>query len=121
MDRDGFLYFVERQDDMIKTRGEKVAPRQIEEVIARLDGVAEVAVYGVPDGLLGEAIAAVVTPAPGAVLSGERVKRHCLEHLGALMVPKIVDVRDVLPTTATGKISRRALQAAGAKAGLAPA
>jgi len=121
MDRDGFLYFVERQDDMIKTRGEKVAPRQVEEVIARLDGVAEVAVYGVRDELAGEAIAAVVTPLPGAMLSGERVKRHCLEHLGALMVPKIVDIRDALPTTATGKISRHALQAAGAKAGQASA
>ena len=114
MDGDGFLYFVERQDDMIKTRGEKVAPRQVEEVIARLEGVAEVAVYGVPDGLLGEAIAAVVTPAPGATLSGERVKRHCLEHLGVIMVPKVVEIRDVLPTTATGKISRHALQAAAA-------
>jgi long-chain acyl-CoA synthetase len=121
MDRDGFLYFVERKDDMIKTRGEKVAPRQVEEVIARLDGVAEVAVYGVPDGLLGEAIAAVVTPAPGAILSSERVKRHCLEHLGAIMVPKIVHIRDVLPTTATGKISRHALQAADAHAGRASA
>ena len=121
MDGDGFLYFVERKDDMIKTCGEKVAPRQVEEVIARLDGVAEVAVYGVRDELAGEAIAAVVTPLPGAMLSGERVKRHCLEHLGALMVPKIVDIRDALPTTATGKISRHALQAAGAKAGQASA
>ena len=54
---------------MIKTRGEKVAPRQVEEVIARLPGVAEVAVYGVPDDVLGEAVAAVVTLTPGASLT----------------------------------------------------
>jgi len=114
MDADGFLYFVERKDDMIKTRGEKVAPRQVEEIISRLAGVAEVAVFGVPDDLLGQAVAAVVTPAPGAVVTSERVKRHCLEHLDAFMVPKMVDVRDALPTTDTGKISRRALQALAA-------
>lgn len=111
MDDDGFLYFVDRKDDMIKTRGEKVAPRHVEEVISRLAGVAEVAAFGIPDDLLGQAVAAVVTPAPGAALTSERVKRHCLEHLDVFMVPKTIEVRDALPTTETGKISRRALRA----------
>ena len=116
-DEDGFLYFVDRKDDIIKTRGEKVAPRQVEEVIARLPGVAEVAVYGIPDEVLGEAVAAVVTLTQGTSLTGERIQRYCLEHLDAFMVPKIVDIRDTLPTTTTGKVSRRALRRWRAPAG----
>ena len=111
VDETGFLYFVSRKDDIIKTRGEKVAPRQVEEVISRLPGVAEVAVYGIPDEVLGEAVAAVVTLTQGTSLTGARIQRYCLEHLDAFMVPKIVDVRDALPTTMTGKVSRRALKA----------
>ena len=112
MDREGFLYFVDRLDDIIKTRGEKVAPRQIEEVIARLPGVAEVSVYGVPDELLGEAVAASVALMPGTHLTRARIQRHCLEHLESFMVPRFIDIREALPTTTNGKINRRALRAA---------
>ena len=109
-DARGLLHFVERRDDVIKVRGEKVAPRLVEEVIARLAGVAEVAVYGVPDGVTGHAIAASVKPADGAALTADEVRRHCLAHLEAFMVPKIVDIRGALPTTDSGKVSRRALR-----------
>ena len=112
MDSDGFLYFVDRLDDMIKTRGEKVAPRQIEEVIARLPAVAEVSVYGVPDELLGEAVAASVALVPGTRLSRARIQRHCLEHLESFMVPRQIDIREALPTGANGKVDRRALREA---------
>ena len=111
MDADGFLYFVDRKDDVIKTRGEKVAPRQIEEVIAQLTGVAEVSAFGVLDEILGEAVAVAVTPVPGAQLTERQIRRHCLERLEPFMVPKVVDIRDALPMTATGKISRRTLRA----------
>jgi amino acid adenylation domain-containing protein len=104
------LYFVERKDDMIKVRGEKVAPRQVEEVIATLPGVAEVAVYGVADEVAGETIAACVTPSEGAHLTTDAIRRHCLERLEAYMVPKVVDIRTTMPTTASGKVSRRALR-----------
>jgi long-chain acyl-CoA synthetase len=104
------LYFVERRDDVIKVRGEKVAPRQIEEVIARMPGVAEVSVYGVPDELSGESIAASVKPCDGVPLTADQVRRHCLEHLEGYMVPKVVDIRTAMPTTASGKVSRRALR-----------
>ena len=108
-DTDGFLYFVERRDAMIKSRGEKVAPRAVEEVISRLPGVAEVGVYGIPDELLGQAIAAAVTLDPGASLTAAQVQRHCLLHLESYMVPKVVEIRASLPTTTTGKINRAAL------------
>jgi long-chain acyl-CoA synthetase len=111
MDADGLLYFVERKDGMIKSRGEKVAPRQVEAIIARLNGVADVAVYGVPDNVTGEAVVAAVVPVPGASLTADDVRRHCREHLAAYMVPKVVDIRETIPTTVTGKISRRALSA----------
>ena len=109
-DANGLLYFVERRDDMIKVRGEKVAPRYIEEVIARLRGVSEVSVYGVPDDLCGEAVVASVRPADGSALTADEVRRHCLAHLEPFMVPKVVDIRSTLPTSANGKVSRRALR-----------
>jgi acyl-CoA synthetase (AMP-forming)/AMP-acid ligase II len=111
MDREGFLYFVDRLDDIIKTRGEKVAPRLIEDVIARLPGVAEVSVYGVPDELLGEAVAASVALMPGTRLTRVRIQRHCLERLESFMVPRIIDIREALPTTTNGKVDRLALRA----------
>ena len=108
-DADGLLYFVERRDAMIKSRGEKVAPKAVEDVISRLPGVADVGVYGIPDDLLGQAVAAAVTLEPGASLTPSQVKRHCLAHLDSFMVPKVVEIRASLPTTATGKINRAAL------------
>ena len=109
-DQHDLLYFIERRDDMIKVRGEKVAPRQVEEVIARLSGVAEVSVYGVPDDLTGEAVVASVKPFDGMTVTVEQVRRHCLEHLEPYMVPKLVELRAALPTTPNGKVSRRALR-----------
>jgi len=109
-DEDGFLYFVERLDDIIKSGGEKVAPRLVEQVIAELSGVAEVSVFGVPDEVLGEVVAAVVTPMDGATLTREQIQRHCAKRLDAHQLPKVVTVRDRLPMTLTGKVSRRALR-----------
>jgi long-chain acyl-CoA synthetase len=113
-DAKSYLHFVDRKDDVIKTRGEKVAPRQVEEIIAQLPGVAEVAVYGVPDELTGEAVVAMVSLAPHAELSVNCIKRHCLAHLEPFMVPSSVEIRQSLPVTVSGKVSRRALKAMAA-------
>ena len=118
-DAEGFLYFVDRKDDIIKTRGEKVAPRQVEEVIATLPEVAEVVVYGVPHDLLGEAVVASVAVVPGAGLTASGVQCHCLAHLEPFMVPHRVHIGAQLPATANGKISRRDLRNAGAEQGQA--
>jgi acyl-CoA synthetase (AMP-forming)/AMP-acid ligase II len=109
-DEDGLLRFVERRDAMIKTRGEKVAPRAVEQVIGQLEGVSEVAVFGIPDELLGEVVVAVVTIVPGCSMTAADIRRHCDEQLDSVMVPKVVDIRAELPTTASGKISRLALR-----------
>lgn len=109
MDEEGFLYFVARKDDIIKTRGEKVAPREVEEVLYRLPGVAEAAVVGVPDEVLGQAIKAVIVRRDGFRLTRQDVLRHCREYLEDFAVPRFVEFRASLPRTPSGKIDRRAL------------
>ena len=106
-DEEGFLYFVGRKDDIIKSRGEKVAPKEVENVIYALPGVSEAVVIGVPDPILGSAIKAVVATEPGATLAEVDVVRHCARFLEDYMVPKFVEFRPSLPKTESGKISRR--------------
>jgi len=108
MDDEGYLYFVSRQDDIIKSRGEKVAPKEVEHVLHTLKGVVEAAVVGVPDPVLGEAIKAVLV-LDGVKLTQAEVQAHCRAHLEDYMVPKHVEFRTELPKTGSGKIKRNAL------------
>jgi long-chain acyl-CoA synthetase len=110
-DEEGFLYFVGRKDDIIKTRGEKVSPKEVENAIYALPGIREVAVVGVPDAILGLAIRAVVVAEQDSGLTEHAVIRHCAAHLEDFMVPKAVEFRDALPKTDSGKISRRSVEA----------
>lgn len=110
-DEDGYLYFVGRKDDIIKTRGEKVSPHEIEDVIYEVDGVAEVVVLGVPDPVLGQAIKAIVSVRPGATVGKSEILSRCREKLEDFMVPKIVEFQASLPKTETCKISKRLLSA----------
>lgn len=108
-DEEGFLYFVGRKDDIIKSRGEKVAPREVENVLSSHPAVAEAAVIGVPDEILGQAIKAVVALRPGMTATDKELQRHCAAHLEDFMIPQIVEIRDVLPKTGNGKINKREL------------
>ena len=110
-DAEGFLYFVSRQDDIIKTRGEKVSPREVEAVLLAAPAVAQAAVVGVPDAAFGEAVAAFVVPAAGTTLDAQALRRLCAEQLEDFMVPKHVCIREALPTTANGKLDKGALRA----------
>jgi len=112
MDEEGYLYFVGRKDDIIKTRGEKVSPKEVEAVLYAMPEVKEAAVIGVPDPILGQAIKAVVVFAEGTTLSERDVMRHCAARLEDFMVPKSVEIRATLPKTTTGKISKRELELA---------
>jgi len=105
-DEEGYLYFVGRKDDIIKSRGEKVSPKEIENVLYELPGVREAAVVGVPDPVLGMAIKAVLALEPGAAHSERDVIRHCAKRLEDFMVPKRVEFRGALPKSENGKISR---------------
>lgn len=109
MDEEGYLYFVGRKDDIIKSRGEKVAPKEVENVLYDLPDVVEAAVVGVPDPILGEAIKAVLVLRPGATLSEREVLGHCRANLEDFMAPQAVEFRDALPKTSSGKISKRGL------------
>jgi long-chain acyl-CoA synthetase len=113
MDEEGFLYFVARKDDIIKTRGEKVSPKEVESVLYRLDAVLEAAVMGVSDPILGEAIKAVVVLKNGMDITEEEVRHFCAQNLEDFMVPKIVEFRQSLPKTETGKIKKMDLTSKG--------
>ena len=109
MGEDGFLYFVGRKDDVIKSRGEKVSPREVENVLYDLPGVVEAVVIGEADQLLGQAVAAYIVQAADAALTAQEVFRHCARFLEDFMIPRRVEFIAAMPRTATGKIDRRAL------------
>jgi amino acid adenylation domain-containing protein len=109
MDEEGYLYFLGRKDDIIKTRGEKVSPREVENVLYEIAAVADAAVVGVPDPVLGQALKAVLTVKPGATLTERSVLSHCAERLENFMVPKIVEFRSSMPKTSSGKIDKKTL------------
>lgn len=108
-DDDGYLYFVARKDDIIKSRGEKVSPKEVENVLYALDSVQDAAVVGVPDDVLGQAVKAFIVLRPGRDCSARDVIRHCQAHLEAFMVPKHVAIVPELPKTDTGKIKKLGL------------
>jgi long-chain acyl-CoA synthetase len=109
-DSDGFLYFKGRKDDVIKSRGEKVAPREVEDVLYQLKGVREAAVIGVPDPVQGLAVRAVLALEPDCEMKPIDVQKHCGKYLEDYMVPSSVEFRAELPKTESGKIKRRELQ-----------
>ena len=96
---------------MIKSRGEKVGPREVENAVVQLDGAAEAAVVGVPDPLLGEAIYLVVAPRTGVELTEREVRAHCARTLDDFMQPKYVEIRAELPRTENGKVDKRRISA----------
>jgi len=98
---------VARGDEIIKSRGEKISPAEVENVIYSLPAVREAVVAGIPDSLLGEAVCAFVTPREGEKLSVLQIKRACSERLENYMVPKHVLLVSELPRTENGKLSRK--------------
>lgn len=107
---EGHLYVVDRKKDMIKTGGENVATREVEEAIYTLDGVAEVAVFAVPHPHWVEAVTAVVVARPGATLTPEQIIEHTRGRLAGFKTPKYVVVADALPKNPSGKILKRELR-----------
>jgi acyl-coenzyme A synthetase/AMP-(fatty) acid ligase len=105
-DDEGYFYFVSRKDDIIKSRGEKVAPREVENALCALPGVVEAAVVGVPDPVLGQAIKAVIV-LNGKPLTEAEVIAHCKARLEYFMVPRYVEFRKELPKNASGKILKK--------------
>jgi len=107
-DEEGYYYFITRKDDIIKCRGEKVSPLEIEKVLYALDGVVEAAVVGKPNTLLGEAIHAFVVVNNDA-LTERDIKYHCSKFLESFMIPQTIEFRKSLPKTNSGKIDKKVL------------
>jgi acyl-coenzyme A synthetase/AMP-(fatty) acid ligase len=110
MDEDGFFYFKGRADDMIKSRGEKVSPVEVENALYSLKGIKEAAVIGIPDEQLGQAIKAFVVLEPASTLTAKDIQRHCAARLENFMVPQRIEFLETLPRTNNGKIKKDTLR-----------
>ena len=110
LDVDGDLHLVDRANDLIIVNGFNVYPHEVEDVIGELPDVVEAAVVGVVDERSGEAVKAVVVPAPGASLSEQQVLEHCAARLARYKVPTTVEFATSLPHSATGKLRRLKLK-----------
>jgi long-chain acyl-CoA synthetase len=109
-DEQGFLYFLGRRDDMIKSKGERISAKEVENTICCLQGIAEAAVIGVPDEILGQAIKVFIVPVRGVTLTEKQVMKYCAENMETFMVPKYVEFLDSLPKTPNGKIDKKQLK-----------
>jgi acyl-CoA synthetase (AMP-forming)/AMP-acid ligase II len=109
LDADGLLYVDGREDDMIVSGGENVFPSELENVLAALPQVREVAVVGVPDPEFGQRLAAWIALQPGEVLDPAAVREYVRRHLARFAVPRDVRFVHALPRNATGKVVPRDL------------
>ena len=112
IDDEGYISVVDRKKDMIKTGGENVASREVEEMIYRLPQVSEVAVIGLPDAKWVEAVTAVVVLKAGQAMTEQQLIDHCSKHMAAFKAPKRVVFADSLPKNPSGKLLKRELRQA---------
>lgn len=112
MDARGFVRICDRKKDMVLVSGFNVYPNEVEEIIARLPGVVECAVTGVPDTRSGEMVKAFIVRSAGEALTEGAVLAHCRDNLAAYKVPKVVEFIAELPKSTVGKILRRDLRVA---------
>jgi long-chain acyl-CoA synthetase len=110
LDRDGYLFIVDRSADMVISGGVNIYPAEIEQTLLGLHGVEDCAVFGIPDDEFGEALAAAVQPRAGVHLSADEVRGFLREHLAGYKVPHVVTFHDALPREDTGKIFKRKLR-----------
>ena len=110
MDAEGFLYFIERRDALIKSSGYRISPTEIEEILYDIESINEVVAFGVPHAALGQGIVVIVTTKPGAILDIDTVSQACKNKLPAYMCPHHIEIRrSDLPKNSNGKIDRHRL------------
>ncbi|KAA6212753.1 long-chain fatty acid--CoA ligase [Streptomyces albofaciens JCM 4342] len=110
LDADGYLYLSDRRSDLVISGGVNIYPAEIEGCLLGLDGVRDVAVFGIPDEEYGEALAAHVQPEPGAGLTAEDVRAQVADRLASYKVPKVVVFEESLPRDESGKLFKRRLR-----------
>jgi len=113
MNADGNIFFVSREDDMIKSSGYRIGPAEVEEAIAKHPAIADVGVVGVPDPDKGQITKAVLVLKPGFEAGDklyDEIKEFLKEHVAIYKLPRVFEVLDALPRTPTGKLLRRKLR-----------
>jgi long-chain acyl-CoA synthetase len=115
IDEAGYVYLLDRLKDLVITGGENVYSSEVEEVLVRHPAVAEVAIIGVPDERLGEAVMAVVVLKPGTRTDAEELAVHCRHSLGGFKVPRRFAFVEALPKSALGKVLKGSLRISFAK------
>jgi len=106
IDKEGFIYILDRKKDMINRGGEKIYSLEVENVIGDNPKVLEVAVVGVPDSVMGEVVKACIALKPGEKATEEEIKKFCMERLADYKIPKFVEFMDGLPRNPAGKVSK---------------
>jgi long-chain acyl-CoA synthetase len=109
LDEEGYLFIVGRTKELIIRGGQNIYPREIEDVVLRIPQVAEVAVVGVPDQVMGERVKAVIALRKGQTLTSEEAKEFCAAHLAEYKIPRIFEFVAELPRNSTGKVLKRLL------------
>lgn len=107
---EGYFFFVDRKKDIIKSRGETVYPREVEEVLLQHQAVSEAAVVGIEDHLYGEIVKAYIVKKPRSFVTEEELIRHCAGRLARYKIPSAVEFRQELPRTIIGKVLRRTMR-----------
>jgi long-chain acyl-CoA synthetase len=110
LDEEGNLFIVGRRDDIVNSGGESISAKEVEEVLLSHAAIAEAAVVGKPDEVLGEALQAFIVLRPDLILSVDAVKEHCLTHLSRYKVPRDFIMVNALPKTPSGKVQKRLLR-----------
>lgn len=108
-DEDGYLYFISRKDEMIKCKGERVSPKEVENIICQLDHIVEAAVIGIDDPVAGQAIKAYVVVSADYPFSTNEIRKHCAKSLESFKVPSLIEKTDSLPKLANGKTDKKQL------------
>jgi acyl-CoA synthetase (AMP-forming)/AMP-acid ligase II len=108
-DEEGYLYFVGRKDDMIKSKGERISPKEIENILCSIEGISEAAVIGVPDEIFGQAIKAYIVKKEEKEIDSNYILQYCSDNLESFMIPKYIEFIDELPRSPNGKIDKKKL------------
>ena len=111
LDPDGFLFLCDRRNDMVISGGVNIYPAEIEAALHSHPGIADCAVFGIPDDEMGEALCAVISPSSGGNETADSIKQYLRKHIAAYKVPKTIEFQQILPREDTRKIFKRKLRA----------
>jgi len=103
------LYFVSRKDDLIKIKGRRISPKEIENTLYQMKGVLEAAAIAVPHDIMGQAIKVFIVSKSLSDITAKDVIRFCQQNLEPFMIPKYVELREQLPKSSSGKIDKKRL------------